>query len=960
MERLCNQGKGAGSSGRRRRMSKTGWQSAARIWVSLLLLLLYSAVSSQEGGPHVGEQAEAQLFDFGQQGSWGGLLLQLRGVQHEEESRSSANGAERSEAETLLHAGQDFSVVFGENSGWSIEPQWDEGRGGEGGGVGGEEGGIKEGDQEQKKLWDLSGTSDAMGNELGRWIDEASLESRRRLSSRLEKGDGEGEGEGEGEEEGGGEWVGGMGIVHQHRFGGVGRLQRLEGLTGDGGGDDDDGKVRMQLTRAGRYILKVWPRQLNSAGRHLLAAAQYVLKVTPGATYGPNCVLCYIPFFPGINETDLLAQFPNDDFRRDQIRDEIITSYGAESSMARECLVNNLNNTVPFRADAVPLSNLTEWNTDFPLCQKRICITLQVRRYDAWGNPVSLLDVNGTVMVDALNDGRPPADGSDVITTELFGVEDGVDTLDPFNNGTLTYISTQSPDKYEAWAHGANNYTEPGPLRCNTHLCPLIKLVGPNSFVQTWITVRINGSPIGYGNPVFTRTVPGAFARFGLSVNRINGSITPRTDSPPGSGPILRVYPADRNGIIMADTFAKPCVLPWPEAPYLSRVGSASSWCRQQAMEMLSRLSVKFECVEDVGDRTVAVPRLKPTGGNPEDIINVVFRPRDNCTAAGCDEVPDGESLPDACNTCEWLDESDKAIEFEMRTTTAALCKVSMMFQGPAPYGIDPVLVPEPTPVVTPPSWTYGGDALGEGEYTIRISAGPPTATFSSKLSNKTTEGTVSPTRTTIKLEMVLRDEFGNPKSDGSTSFRTILTGDGIPATVLDDPVYDETTAVWIVSKNLTVSGNYFAQVLLAPSFDAMWGSPFRILVHPDYPIASNTLFIQAETTAVVGIPAAFYIQLRDVYLNLVSSVASEYFTPGKWEGVPNNNLAPGFWFVHLLATLRPHILPSDPAPATSPQSSNLPSPPSPRLPDPACRVSWQDLGCPHQRPGGHHRQAGP
>lgn len=873
--------------------SVAGYQRASKIWAPVLLLLLYSA-SCEEGGNSIGDGrggsrrrgVGAADFRDEEQGGGRGLVMKLRGWGHA--GKIAEGGGDGCEAATL-QAGQELSVTLVGKSDWSIERQ------------GGSEGGGQDGPCGfDAACWQ-------MREEIRRWTREASVPRPRNdsrwpgeifasmnhgvmgSSSSTIMGNDVGEQEGDGDRDArGGQGYGqllprGVDFSSSRTWNGGTSLRR------HGVGEDGD-EVWLRLTQAGRYVLRIWPTQL-SAGRHLLATAQYILTVTPGATYAPNCVLCYIPPFDGINETFLDASFrvPED---KTAFRQKLLSQYSVQNVMSSpNCSFFSLNETAPFRSDASPPTNMTVWNTSFPRCQTRICITLQVRRFDAWGNAIGQnVDENGTVL-PGLPGGKPPAD-SDVITTNLYGIPNAVNASDPFGNGTLEYVSDGSPEKYETWAHGVD-YTEVGPVLCNTHRCPLIKLVGPNNMVQTWITVRINGSPIGLGNPVFTRTVPGSFARFGLDVNALNRSITP-----PGSqftGPVFRVYPADANGIIVPQAFPSPCTPPWPAAPYMSRVGKDSSWCRQQAMQALSGVTTKMECVEDVGDRTSPVAGLKSTQGGAA--IKIRLLPRDNCTAAGCDDVPLSQLLPRECDRCAWLDKADQSFDFKLSTTTAALCKVTLNFQGQPAYGILPIITPSVVPFVTPKSWNFQGEPLAQGSYNFRISAGPATAAFSSKLSNESQiEGTISPVNTTIVLQIVLRDQFGNPNSDGTTSFRSVLMSKGMRDSVMNAPVFDRHTAVWTMGKNVTVSGIYTAQVLLAPAYDAMWGSPFRILVHPDLPIASNTLLISSQTTTIIGVPAAFYLQARDRYLNLVSSVASEYFTPGYWKGVLLSNRAPGFW----------------------------------------------------------------
>ena len=333
-------------------------------------------------------------------------------------------------------------------------------------------------------------------------------------------------------------------------------LDRYSAQRQGRGGQGDE--VRLNMTQAGRYVLRVWPLISGTQPSLLTSVQHYFLTVTPGATYAPHCKLCYIPPFDGLkqNETELF------DLDLRDIKLLSMDSYTVDKMMTKPCISIMLNETAPFRSDASSPSNETVWNTSFPLCQERICVTLQVRRYDAWGNPIGADFSDSSQKSYTGPGGRPLLSDSDIITTELLGIESAVNASDMFGNGTLSYASDGSLDKYETWVHGMD-YTEVGPVACNSYFCPLIKVVGPNTFVQTWIMVRINGSPVGFGNPVFTRTVPGKFANFGLDVSSINGSITPHGAA--FMGPAIRIVPVDALGIKLMSTFPKPCQGPWPE-----------------------------------------------------------------------------------------------------------------------------------------------------------------------------------------------------------------------------------------------------------------------------------------------------------------------------------------------------------------------------------------------------------
>ncbi len=604
--------------------------------------------------------------------------------------------------------------------------------------------------------------------------------------------------------------------------------------------------ISFTITRSGKYSLRALPSALGNP----FSTTHFSITVESGFTYAPHSVVCYFPPFDGLR--------PGADIRAFQF----------ESLSSQECVPLSPNVTAPFRRDASPDNNLTVWNTGFSLCQKRICVTLQVRRYDAWGNKVQ----------------TAPAGIEDVISAELGGVESAVVRSDLYGNGTLVYSTDSSTSKYETWMLSSEGASL-GDVKCSSFRCPMNKIVGPDSFVNTWITVRINGVPAGIGNPVFVRTVPGNFFSFGLDATSINGSITP-----PGTafaGPEIRLFPADKGGLRLPEVFPGACRADMQVLQ--SQVGMLNKqWCRPEAMLHISGVSIKALCFEDLDNRTTAIENIT-SSNDLNSLVDFVLRPRDNCTRAGCDDLPQ-TSLPASCMYCEWIDIEHVFIT-QVSTITGAICKLTLSYASP--------LVPgQVVPVSTPVSF-FKGNQLAQGEHVMRISAGNPSPITSSMhglhANVSMINGSIYTQNDTIRANIVLRDAYGNANSNGDSGFRAMLRRENFERT-LAPPEFHPETSLWNIRANVTVAGLYTVHILLLPRYDGIWGSPFRMFVHPDLPLAAHTLLIGFEPTTIIDIPGPFYLQARDRYMNLVSSSISPYFKENLFPFVPATNRAPGFW----------------------------------------------------------------
>ena len=197
----------------------------------------------------------------------------------------------------------------------------------------------------------------------------------------------------------------------------------------------------LTITTSGMYHILVRPASPTS----LSPAFHLRVVVTSGYSFAPASKACFvrppdgnITFTGGESEECILqnsssAVFLQKDIRPALTPEEVAAKATAALEAAAALIVNSTNGTtvVDVVAEAPP----------FQLCYVRNCLTVRVRRYDAFGNAVHDPSIVDTVSVELM--GLTASDLVPAVATEALDYDDHRRTLYTSAGSTRTYETYQ-------------------------------------------------------------------------------------------------------------------------------------------------------------------------------------------------------------------------------------------------------------------------------------------------------------------------------------------------------------------------------------------------------------------------------------------------------------------------------------------------------------------------------------
>jgi hypothetical protein len=625
-----------------------------------------------------------------------------------------------------------------------------------------------------------------------------------------------------------------------------------------------DEDLSLKLTRAGLYSLLVKPQTFGSAAH----AFQLRVQVASGYPSARNSKACYFAP-PTSNDTE--ADYS------DAIACE---TFGPSSEVSFETTPGPsdfLSNKL-LGGDGQNSSNvsLTDMLIDRELsqCLTRKCLTLQVRRYDSFGNKVESQDF--------------PTE----ISVEIQGVDTSM--YEVIFRGMSEIRSDGALKKWETYQWiGLGGKNVLGNNTCNQFACNATKLVGPETNVVANVIVRMDGVPLGHGSPFRVVVTGGGFHGFMVDPAYMTGGIAEV------GGAAIRLIPVDKAGN--------------PVKGALSHDGRCDprSNCGQKVQTILKEpVLVESQCYRN-GALTKTSYELDPSRMGP-------FRPDTPCSKRGCgslieifycsvrfdkacgldgtkpfatgaaDEVSSMAGMHPDCLDCPFF--NGEALIARVNTDVAISCLLNMTWNGTR---VQNALKDQNT-IAT----EFFGTSLREGQSVLTIRAGEPNATMAAirypgaNTTSKEFEGAIDP-EGAFELIVTLQDSFGNP-SGGVVGIVGELRH---PQMILKVPYpqFNETTGGFHVKGVVTVSGQYRLQLAMEPFLQPLGGSPFLIEIAAGVPVIKNTLLIKSPETVTIDAFGQFFFQARDKWNNFVSSF-HDFFHYKNYAGVSPGNKAPGFW----------------------------------------------------------------
>ena len=250
-----------------------------------------------------------------------------------------------------------------------------------------------------------------------------------------------------------------------------------------------DEMLTFTLTRSGAYHILLKPQSPASFN----PPNQLRVMVSSGYPSPRTSKACYIaPPTSNDTEADLSSE------RQCTMLNSTLTVSFDRTSPVSEYL----SNKIVADYEAMNISNISIAqllaDRELPECISRKCLTLQVRRYDSWKNPVL----------------------STAIVSEISVEIQGVDTsmFEEFKRGIATVVSDRMPKKWETYQWiGKGGKSKLGNTTCNQFACNATKLVGPETQVIAWVVVRMDGVPLGQGSPFQVKVTGGGFTRSWLT-----------------------------------------------------------------------------------------------------------------------------------------------------------------------------------------------------------------------------------------------------------------------------------------------------------------------------------------------------------------------------------------------------------------------------------------------------------
>jgi len=639
------------------------------------------------------------------------------------------------------------------------------------------------------------------------------------------------------------------------------------------GGAEANEEVIFKMTRSGSYHVRIRPRSpvsgfFKNTWRATLAELR--VFVSPGYPSARTSKACYVAP-PTSNDTHV-----------DLSEDRLCSTLNASRMMSFEMTEGPsayLEQTLIAEAEAMNITNISVAklliDREFPMCMARRCMTLQVRRYDSFSNPIR----------------------SDQVTSIISVAIEGVATsmYELVTRGKKTILSDGVVRKWETYQWiGLGGKSKLGNNTCNQFACNVTKLVGPETNIVAWVTVRMDGVPLGQGSPFRVSVTGGGFYGFQVEPSYNVGN----TFS--GGGAAIRLLPVDKvgnqvNGALSYDGNCNP-----------------NSFCAR-----------RIKAISDVGINVVS--ECYQTGALVKKLYTLdrksigPFRPDTSCTKRGCSDLleffycdnkadlkcgADGTKLfktgaayevsnrandPPECDSCPFF--NGEAIIAKVRSDLALSCLLNMTFNS--------TLVESPTRTQNTIATEFFGTYLGEGQSVLKFLAGEPNATTStvrypgSNETGREFKGSINVTTGAFELLVTLQDSWANPTGGLVGVFAELRHPQMILR--LPSPKFNETTGAFHVIGNVTISGEYRLQLALEPFFTPIGGSPFLIMISGGEPVIPNTLLLKSPTQVTIGALGQFFFQPRDAFKNFVSS-NHDFFDSKNYVGVSPATKAPGFW----------------------------------------------------------------
>ena len=626
-----------------------------------------------------------------------------------------------------------------------------------------------------------------------------------------------------------------------------------------------EGESTFTMTQSGTYQLLVRPRQPDSFSvfGHKMQLRVVVSSGFPSARTSRACY--FKP--PTSNDTHV---------RYDADEECEPVPYLPNGMVAFETTPGHseyLKTVLVADAELMNISNasITDLLVDreLPLCLTRKCLSLQVRRYDSWSNPVLSSEYTSEISISM--EGVP---------SSMYEVVE---------RGRRTIVSDGELKKWETyqWIGGGSGENVLGNNSCSQFACNVSKLVGPETNVVSWVVIRMDGVPLGFGSPFKVEVVGGGFYTFMVDPFYMHGFVES------AGGAMIRLIPVDKAGnpvknALSDDDNCDPNSRCAAVYDAVAKAGFAmSSECYVNGA--LSKKEYELDADKSIGK---FAPHTPCASSDCPALVEFWYCNRQydrDCgpdgtkptATGGYGEKSSRADAPEECNTCPF--NNGEALIATVKTTVAASCLFNITWNG--------TQVINPIQSSNSVGTHFFGTKLGPGQSVLSISAGEPNPEFASirypgsNASVSEFAGAINP-QGAFELIVTLQDSFGNP-SGGSAGIVGELRH---PDMVLDieKPKFNVSTGGFHVIGRVTVSGRYRMQLMMLPFRIPLGGSPFLVDIQAGMPIIPNTLLLRFQDQVTIDSFGYFYFQARDEYNNYVPASHAFFKTTG--------SKAPGFW----------------------------------------------------------------
>ena len=633
--------------------------------------------------------------------------------------------------------------------------------------------------------------------------------------------------------------------------------------TGRGSADE---MLTFTLTRSGAYHILLKPQNPAS----LNPPNQLRVMVSSGYPSPRTSKACYIaPPTSNDTEADLSSE------RQCKMLNSTLTVSFDTTSPVSEYL----SNKIVADYEAMNISNVSVAqllaDRELPECISRKCLTLQVRRYDSWKNPVL-----STEMVSE-------------ISVEIQGVDTSM--FEEVKRGIATVVSDRMPKKWETYQWiGRGGKSKLGNTTCNQFACNATKLVGPETQVIAWVVVRMDGVPLGQGSPFEVRVTGGGFHSFLVDPASMRGQIQA------AGGAAIRLIPMDRAGNPLTGVFSHN-----GNCDPRSSCGRFTDTIEKAGIKIIAECFLNGALTQTRYELNVAktIGRFRPdttcTQRGCGSLVEFWYcNPRFDlaCGATGTKTTSNGNAYEVSsfanerpeCMSCPFV--NGEAMIAPVQSNVAFSCILNLTFNG--------TVIQNPIRTQNTIATDFFGMSLMEGQSILSLAAGEPNATLSTvryPWANETAKefkGAIGP-KGAFELIVTLQDSYSNP-SGGLVGVVAELKH---PEMILklDNAKFNATTGGFHVIGHVTVSGQYRLQLTLEPFLVPLGGSPFLVDITAGEPVIPHTLLIKHPETVTIDAFGQFFFQPRDLYFNFVTSFHS-YFDPKNYVGASPNNKASGFW----------------------------------------------------------------